>query len=427
MIRPQARQRRRGVAAVTMVVVLVMLEIMVIGMVLSGGRDHDLTVQRMNSVLAFYAAEAGMNMAVREMMINFDDDGDGTVGSISNDFDDTNNPSIGLATVLVSRSDDATNATFRSTGQIGESRRVAEGKITLQGSGIPFEVDLVTASNLAQTVTLVKKYADAVIVCTLHYVNNTIPAVVRVDNVTATSFDLYLQNPGDGATPVADQVSYLVVEQGAWNINGVTFEAQRYTSTVTDDNNSWNGEAQSYLQTYTNPVVIGQVMSANDPFWSVFWCRGNSRTNPPSPTSLMTGKTVCEDSFVPRLNEDVGFIVFEDGSVTIGGVALDAQESGDTITGVGNSPPYSAAFNGSFSSAPQVVLVGQHAMDGNNGGWSVIYGTPGASTTQVDVAIDEDQISDSERSHTNEQVAVVAFEQAGAITPSLVTWAEVEP
>ena len=32
---------------------------------------------------AFYAAEAGMNMAIREMMVGRDEDGDGVIGAVS--------------------------------------------------------------------------------------------------------------------------------------------------------------------------------------------------------------------------------------------------------------------------------------------------------------------------------------------------------
>ena len=45
---------------------------------------------------------------------------------------------------------------------------------------------------------------------------------------------------------------------------------------------SWIAEAQAYGQSYINPVVLGQVMTENDPDWSVFWCQGSQRTSPPS-------------------------------------------------------------------------------------------------------------------------------------------------
>ncbi len=59
-------------------------------------------------------------------------------------------------------------------------------------------------------------------------------------------------------------------EQRGPELDGVNIEAQTYTSTLTDENNGWVGEAQSYGQSYATPVVLGQVMTENDPAWSVF-------------------------------------------------------------------------------------------------------------------------------------------------------------
>ena len=51
-------------------------------------------------------------------------------------------------------------------------------------------------------------------------------------------------------------------------------------------------------------------------------------------------------------------------------------------------------------------------MDGGNGGWPIFYGVDAVGPASLDLAIDEDQISDPERSHATEQVACVAFEAA---------------
>ncbi len=63
-------------------------------------------------------------------------------------------------------------------------------------------------------------------------------------------------------------------------------------------------------------------------------------------------------------------------------------------------------------SAPEVQNLGvvtMAAMDGSDGGWSVWYGNNPIGSN-VNVAVDEDQITDSERSHTNEQLGYWVFE-----------------
>jgi hypothetical protein len=261
------------------------------------------------------------------------------------------------------------------------------------------------------TVTLTNTYASAVVVCSVQYSNNTTPVVPRVTNVGSTNFDLYLQNPSGGAV-ATETVSCIVVEEGTWTIDGVNIEAQKYLSTVTDENNSWVGEVQTYGQTYTNPVVIGQVMSDNDASWSVFWCQGTARSNPPVASALKTGKTVCEDTDTTRANETVGFIVFEAGHGTIGGVEFEALLGADSVQGVTNAPPYSYTFSTAFASTPTVAVTTMAGVDGGNGGWAYTYGASPLSATTMGLAIDEDQIADSERNHITEQVGYVVFESA---------------
>jgi hypothetical protein len=275
---------------------------------------------------------------------------------------------------------------------------------------VPFEVGEVVATSAPTTVSLCKTFTDPVVVCTPNLRNNSRPLVVRVDNVQSSSFDVWLQHAYYGA-PVPERVWYIVMEAGAHDVGGMKCEAQKYLSTRTDQNNSWVAEQQTYLQSYTSPIVIGQVMSANDPEWSVFWSRGTSRTSPPSATRIYTGKHVGEDWITFRQNETVGFIVFEPGHYTVNGVGIDARRSSDSIRGVANGPPYSAPFLTSFATAPEVVVGSLTAMDGGDGGWMVVYGATPANTTRAYVAIDEDQWGDTDRSHTTEQVAVVAFER----------------
>jgi hypothetical protein len=135
---------RRGVAAVVMVVLLLALNLIIIGMVLGGARDQDLTVRRLETVRAFYAAEAGANMAVREVMVGRDEDGDGRTGTISDDDDSGNDPAFGQARVRVTMSADAGQTTLTSKGRAGQAARRLE--VTLAGSSDPTDASGLLAS-----------------------------------------------------------------------------------------------------------------------------------------------------------------------------------------------------------------------------------------------------------------------------------------
>ena len=82
------------------------------------------------------------------------------------------------------------------------------------------------------------------------------------------------------------------------------------------------------------------------------------------------------------------------------------------MQGVTNSPPYTYTFNTAFGSAPTVAVTTMAGVDGGNGGWSYTYGAAPITATTLDLAVDEDQVGDSERSHTTEQVGYVVFESA---------------
>jgi hypothetical protein len=259
------------------------------------------------------------------------------------------------------------------------------------------------------TVPLSNTYVRPVVVCSAQYDNNATPIVVRVSNATPTSFDVRLQNPSGGAV-AAENVDCLVVEEGVWTIDGVDIEAQTYLSTLTDEDGSWLGEAQSYGGSYTNPVVLGQVMTENDPAWSVFWDQGGTPDSPPSATVLRAGKTVCEDDDVTRADETVGFIVIEAGHGAIGGVEFEAAVGPAAVRGATQKAPYSYTFDTSFASAPGVAVTTMAGVKDSDGAWSQIHGSARATTTRLFLSVDEDQIHNSERNHRPEQVGYVAFE-----------------
>jgi len=260
------------------------------------------------------------------------------------------------------------------------------------------------------TIALQNSYPSPVVVCSAEHANNPAPVVVRVSNVTPGSFDVYLQNPS-GAAPVAENVTCLVVEEGVWVMDDLKLEARTYLSTVTDARGSWMGENRLYGQAYANPVVIGQVMSDQDPAWSVFWSHGGARAEPPSPFSLWVGKHVGQDPNQVRADETVGYLVLEAGSGTIGGNPFVVALGPDTVRGVDNRRVAEYEFPTPFATTPEITLVGQSAMDGSDGSWAYLLGPSPTDTTSLRSVVDEDQLADSERVHTTEQVAFLALQQ----------------
>lgn len=114
---------QRGSALITVLIIVMVLGFTIVGVVGVGARNQMLSMHRINTARAFYAAEAGMNMSMRELAIGLDEDGDGTIGGISDDGDDNNDPVIGGGRVFVSVENTGGILSLVSTGSAGASRR----------------------------------------------------------------------------------------------------------------------------------------------------------------------------------------------------------------------------------------------------------------------------------------------------------------
>ena len=126
MTRMRRTQHRRATVAISMVIAMVVVNLVIISVVIGGARDHDLTIKRIETIESFYAAEAGINMAIREMMHNTDEDGDGAIGTISDDATPANDPTFGQAQVLVTSAVAGPQTTLTSQGRSGQARRNVE-------------------------------------------------------------------------------------------------------------------------------------------------------------------------------------------------------------------------------------------------------------------------------------------------------------
>jgi len=116
---------RRGVVAVAMVVMLLILSVIVISFTVSASHEHDLTIQRLAAVESIYSTEAGINMAFRELTLQKDEDGDGAIGTISDDGNDGTDPVLGNAQFVVTAAVAVQRTLITSVGRSNVTRRTA--------------------------------------------------------------------------------------------------------------------------------------------------------------------------------------------------------------------------------------------------------------------------------------------------------------
>ncbi|MEM6602078.1 MAG: hypothetical protein AAF649_11890, partial [Verrucomicrobiota bacterium] len=267
-----------------------------------------------------------------------------------------------------------------------------------------FSAVLANVSDNWQTVNLPASYTEMVVVATPVYQLPAAPAVVRVRNAGGNSLELKVQHPGEGSSVGPLPVHLVVLEAGVYarGLHGINAEAVRFSSSVTDRHGSWKGEPLAPVHNFTSPVVLGQVMSANDADWSVFWASGTSRHHPPVAEAIQVGKHVAEDSDQTRADETLGVIILEAGSGQLSGIEVQAGLGSESVRGLNNPLVYPLTG----LSQAEVAVLASAGMDGGNGGWPVLVSPDPLSVSGVRTAIDEDTIKDSERNHNNtEQLA----------------------
>lgn len=133
MAKRRTTSERRGVASIALVIVLVIAEFAILALVLGGSRDQDLTVARVSAVQAFYAAEAGMNMAMREVISGEDFDGDGTVGGITSTS--ATQTALHGASISVASSTVGSDITLTSRSEHILARQLFETKLEVTSTG----------------------------------------------------------------------------------------------------------------------------------------------------------------------------------------------------------------------------------------------------------------------------------------------------
>lgn len=276
------------------------------------------------------------------------------------------------------------------------------------------EMVKISAVNSAwKSIPLSNSYTSPVIACTYNLPSaSSNEAVVRVREVGST-LQVRIQRPLNSTAVTASDVYCTISEEGSYTYP-IKYEAHRVTSTQTNYGSNWSAtrmvnvsSSPFKVQSYTQPVVIGQVMSHNNANFSVFWnnnCSG--RGAPPTNTAICVGKHTGQSVPTSPTTETLGYFIAEQAAYTLASGYLNIALGGNSVAGTGNSPPYNYSLPRNYS----LATASQAAENGGNGGWAVLYGTSPVNT-QLGLAVEEETVAgDTTRRHINEQVAYWVFE-----------------
>lgn len=278
---------------------------------------------------------------------------------------------------------------------------------------VQMEFGIATANEQWQKVQLTHTYQDMVVIATPVAEAAVSPSVVtRLRNCEGNSFELKLQVAGSESSPTGSlQVSWIAVEAGIYrqDENGIQFEAGKITADVTSHHGHWLTRELSFGQTYTNPVVLSQVMSSNDGRWSVAWASAaDDAKQPARGHAFSVGKHIGEDNPYPaREDETIGYLVFETGVHNFNGLRIMAANGPPVVQGIAdNNQGYDIPLEG-FNTLEAVVL-GVAGMAGEEGAWPMLA-TDFTEGKELRCWMAEDQIADAERNHEPESVAMLVI------------------
>ena len=260
-----------------------------------------------------------------------------------------------------------------------------------------------------------RPYLSPVVVCSPVYDEVFTNFVARVRHVTSTSFEVRAQQANErGSSLVGAGIECVVMEEGVHTTDsGVVAEAVVVDSPVAGSKaTGYTGQVAVYGGTYASPVVIGQVMSANDPGFQVFFAAGRFRTEPPRPGSLIVGRHSGEDPVAREFDEVLGYMVFESGTDAIGGTAFHAEQTSAVVPAVSTGAAFEYSPTELGLDGPVGAVVSQTGLTGGDGCWpSSEFGGGPSSPALVRLGVDEDVIADPETGHALESVAFVLVQR----------------
>ncbi len=263
--------------------------------------------------------------------------------------------------------------------------------------------EVAALTHVPQTVTLGRVYTDPVVLTQPHSYNGSHASVVRIEDVQADRFTLYIQEaPNMDGFHTTETVSYVVLERGTWQLaNGALLEvgllntAEQVGRGVA---NSW--ATVSFSSPFSSaPVVLSQVQGEANPHWV--------KTRQRSTTSASFQVALEEEDISTAAHgpELVGWIALDAGQGTWNGKAYQATATGDAVT----HSPYAISFGPSFWASPR-FLASMATYDGGDGSYLRFLNR---SSSGIEVKIEEDTTEDSEVAHTTEVVSFIAIDGSG--------------
>jgi len=262
-----------------------------------------------------------------------------------------------------------------------------------------------------KTISFANTYTDPVVIATSVSYKGSDPVNARVRNVTASNFEIRLQEWDYlDETHTTEEIIYIVAEKGQNSIVVKDGTGTNVTVNFVAGEISTNAVAASSFFTElfgytfsTKPLVFAGVSSYNGS------SAVSTRVKDVTQSQFKVAMTEEEANDQSHIAEDIHYLAILPitGVEQSGNVAVEIKSVGKVV----NNAWYTINFDTTFSGTPPIALSMQttDGIDPSN----LRYGNALRTGTQVDVQVDEETSGDSETGHANEEVAYMAVNGTG--------------
>ncbi len=244
-----------------------------------------------------------------------------------------------------------------------------------------------------QIVEFSESFIDPIVVAKPASHQDENPCVVRIQNITATGFEIRLQNWDYLADNHGDEsVSFVAVERGSFEMSdGTLIEAGSFETDKTDEFIQISFAEPSNVV----PVIATSIITNNG------WDAVVGRIQNINTTGFEYKLQEQEENDYFHVMESINYIAWEPSSGMNGDLVYEISATADEITHEWQT----ISFNADFNETP-IMIADMQTTDGDDTA-NLRYNEMNAS--QMQIKISAEQSSNSDTDHTTEIVGFMAF------------------
>ncbi len=257
-----------------------------------------------------------------------------------------------------------------------------------------------------QTIQLQGEYTNPIVFAQPLSYNGSDTSIIRITDVENDSISFYVQEAEylDGSH-TNESFSYMVMEAGTWQLADGTLVEVGTVSSNANVGSQW--ETVNFQSNFVEtPVVFSQIQTTNNS--EFIRTRQKNGTATGFSVALEKEENLKNSSYQ---QDEIGWLAISSGEGTWDGNYYQATNTGDQV----KHEWYDLDLSNNFTETPQ-LLASIATYDGPNSSGLRSREITGASGSNIEIKIEEDQSLDNEMIHTTEDINFLAIQGTGILT-----------